>query len=119
MKQIFLAVNKATLKFDNYHDIEEQWDFGVVQVSTDDGETWNSLANENTRSDVVEEGYPKIKENVPGFTGTYEDWQEESFDLSEYAGQKVLVSFRYLTDWASNDTGWFIDNIEIPEIGFS
>ena len=43
----------------------------MVQVSTDGGETWNSLENENTRSDVVEEGYPKIKENVPGFTGTY------------------------------------------------
>ncbi|CAM3627116.1 hypothetical protein GCM10009865_42570 [Aeromicrobium ponti] len=113
------GVETATLKFDNFIDIEEQWDFGVVQVSTDGGNTWKSLANENTRSDVVEEGYPKIKENVPGFTGHYEEWQQETFDLSEYAGQKVLVSFRYLTDWGYNDTGWFIDNIEIPEIGYS
>jgi hypothetical protein len=113
------GVETATLRFDNFIDIEEQWDFGVVQVSTDGGNTWKSLSNENTRSDVVEEGYPKIKENVPGFTGHYEEWQEETFDLSEYAGQKVLVSFRYLTDWGYNDTGWFIDNIEIPEIGYS
>jgi hypothetical protein len=113
------AVESATLNFDNYLDIEEQWDFGVVQVSTDGGETWKSLANENTRSDVVEEGYPKIKENVPGFTGNLKTWQEESFDLSEYSGQKVLVSFRYLTDWGHTDGGWFIDNIEIPEIGYS
>lgn len=113
------SVNSATLKFDNLIDIEEQWDFGMVQVSTDGGETWNSLENENTRSDVVEEGYPKIKENVPGFTGTYENWKKESFDLSQYAGQKVLVSFRYLTDWGSNESGWFIDNIEIPEIGYT
>ncbi|MBY0148106.1 choice-of-anchor J domain-containing protein [Neobacillus niacini] len=113
------SVDNATLKFDNLIDIEEQWDFGMVQVSTDGGETWNSLENENTRSDVVEEGYPKIKENVPGFTGTYEDWQEETFDLGKYAGQKVLVAFRYLTDWGSNESGWFIDNIEIPEIGYT
>lgn len=113
------AVESATLNFDNYLDIEEQWDFGVVQVSTDGGETWKSLANGNTRSDVVEEGYPKIKENVPGFTGNLKTWQEESFDLSEYAGQAVLVSFRYLTDWGHTDSGWFIDNIEIPEIGYS
>ncbi len=111
-------VETATLMFDNYIDIEEQWDFGVVQVSTDGGITWASLSNENTRSDVVEEGYPKIKENVPGFTGLYEEWQEETFDLTAYAGQKVLVSFRYLTDWSTNNAGWFIDNIEIPEIGF-
>ncbi|MEH7253235.1 peptidase M6 [Neobacillus niacini] len=113
------SVSKATLNFDNYLDIEEQWDFGVVQVSTDGGQTWKSLANDNTRSDVVEEGYPKIKENLPGFSGNSKAWQEESFDLSEYAGQKVLVSFRYLTDWGHTDSGWFIDNIEIPEIGYS
>ncbi|MFJ5759514.1 peptidase M6 [Neobacillus sp. NPDC093182] len=113
------GVNTATLNFDNYLDIEEQWDFGVVQVSTDGGKTWKSLSNENTRTDVVEEGYPKIKENVPGFTGNLKTWQEESFDLSEYAGQKVLVSFRYLTDWGHTDSGWFIDNIAIPEIGYS
>lgn len=112
-------VDSATLKFDNFIDIEESWDFGVVQVSADGGKTWKSLANENTTSEVVEEGYPKIKENVPGFTGHYADWQTETFDLSEYAGQKVLVSFRYLTDWGYNDSGWFIDNIEIPEIGYS
>ena len=113
------GVDQATLQFDNFIDIEEQWDFGVVQVSTDGGESWTSLANENTRSDVVDEGYPTIKENLPGFTGYYEDWKTESFDLSAYAGQNVLVSFRYLTDWGYNDMGWFIDNITIPEIGFS
>ncbi|GAE47913.1 choice-of-anchor J domain-containing protein [Mesobacillus boroniphilus] len=112
-------VTDATLNFDHYLDIEEHWDFGVVQVSTDGGQTWTSLANENTTSEVVEEGYPKIKENVPGFTGHSEGWTNETFDLSEYAGQKVLVSFRYLTDWGYNDSGWFIDNVSIPEIGFS
>ncbi|SEN44722.1 Immune inhibitor A peptidase M6 [Mesobacillus persicus] len=113
------GLSEATLTFDNFIDIEEHWDFGVVQVSTDNGQTWTSLENENTTSEVVEEGYPKIKDNVPGFTGHYEDWQTETFDLSEYAGQKVLVSFRYLTDWGYNDSGWFIDNIEIPEIGYT
>lgn len=113
------GVSEATLVFDNYIDIEEQWDFGVVQVSTDGGNSWSSLANENTRSDVVDEGYPKIKDNVPGFTGHYENWQQESFDLSDYAGENVLISFRYLTDWGTTNSGWFIDNIEIPEIGLS
>ena len=110
-------VSNASLTFDNFIDIEEQWDFGVVQVSTDGGNTWTSLANENTRSDVVEEGYPKIKENLPGFTGYSDDWTAETFDLSAYTGQEIYVSFRYLTDWGYNDAGWFVDNIQIPEIG--
>jgi hypothetical protein len=110
-------VDSATLKFDNFIQIEEHWDFGMVQVSTDDGETWTSLANENTTSDIVEEGHPKIKENLPGFTGYYDDWITEEFDLTPYAGQKVHIAFRYMTDWGYNDPGWFIKNIEIPEIG--
>src|SRR5690606_29941274 len=75
-----------------------------------------SLANENTRTDVVEEGHPTIKENLPGFTGHKLDWSTESFDLSAYAGQDVLVSFRNLTDWGYNDTGWFIKNINLGDV---
>jgi len=111
-------VDKATLSFDNFIDIEEAWDYAMVQVSEDNGKTWTSLENENTRSDVDGQGYPKIKDNVPGFTGHYEDWKKETFDLSQYAGKDILISFRYLTDWGYNDSGWFINNIEIPEIGF-
>lgn len=103
------------LTFDHYYNIEEQWDFGMVQVSTDNGETWKSLENANTRSDAVEEGYPTIKENVPGFTGTNGKWTTETFDLSAYAGKDVLVSFRNLTDWGSNEEGWFIKNIKLGD----
>lgn len=112
-------VSTATLKFDNFIDIEEQWDFGIVQVSTDNGTTWTSLANENTRSDLVDEGHPAIKANLPGFTGYYEDWKNEVFDLTPFAGRQILINFNYMTDWGYNDTGWYIDNIEIPEIGYS
>lgn len=113
------SVNNATLNFEHYYQIEEEWDFGAVQVSTDNGETWTSLANNNTRSDITEEGYPNTKENLPGFTGTNGKWSAESFDLSNYAGKKVLIAFRYMTDWGSEEAGWYINNITIPEIGFS
>ncbi|MCP2033754.1 hypothetical protein L1279_000737 [Planomicrobium sp. HSC-17F08] len=105
----------AKLTFEHFYDIEEQWDFGMVQVSTDNGETWTSLQNENTRSDVVEEGYPTIKENVPGFTGTNGNWTKETFDLSAYAGKEVLVSFRNLTDWGSNNPGWYVKNVKLGD----
>ncbi|WKA57944.1 immune inhibitor A [Planococcus shenhongbingii] len=105
----------AKLTFDHYYDIEEKWDFAAVQVSTDKGETWTSLENENTRSDVVAEGHPTIKANVPGFTGHKLNWSTETFDLSAYAGQEVLVSFRNMTDWGYNDKGWFIKNVQLGD----
>ena len=79
----------ASLSFDTKYSIEEQWDFGAVQVSTDNGKSWTSLANDDTRSDLVEEGFPKIGANLPGFTGDSGGWKTETFDLSAYSGQRI------------------------------
>lgn len=107
------ASGGASVSFDTKYNIEEQWDFGVVQVSTDGGHTWTSLANADTRSDIVDNGYPKIKANLPGFTGSSGGWKTETFDLGKYAGQKVLLGFRYMTDWGYNEFGWYLSNLKL------
>jgi len=114
------GISDATLEFDHLLAIEEAWDYGFVQVSTDGGNTWVSLENENTSFDFENwSEYPEIGEQLPGFTGYYEGWRHETFNLSQYAGRRIHIAFRYMTDGAYNDPGWFVDNIAIPEIGFS
>ncbi|MDF2535310.1 MAG: peptidase [Bacillales bacterium] len=103
------------LSFETKYNIEENWDFGVVQISKDSGKTWTSLANEHTTDALVEDGYPKIKENLPGFTGSSNGWVTESFNLSQYAGQKVYVGFRYMTDWITNEDGWYLSNLKLND----
>ena len=111
---IFETTGGGTLTFDTKYDLEETWDFGFVQVSTDGGLTWSSLANGDTRSDHDPDAHPKVVESVPGFTGsTGGAWVAESFDLSPYAGQEILVAFRTVTDWAFFEDGWFIDNVMV------
>jgi immune inhibitor A len=119
----------STLTFETYYDIERGWDYGFVQISTDGGETWTTLSNENTSDYLAapQSAYPPIAENLPGFTGdTSGEWVTESFDLSKYSGQKVLISFRYMTDYAVNGnsseipgTGWYLRDIRVPEAGLS
>ncbi|SFE73330.1 Immune inhibitor A peptidase M6 [Paenibacillus catalpae] len=114
IKELDLTGDTAPeLSFDTSYHIEEQWDFGVVQVSEDGGKNWTSLSNEDTRSDLVEGGHPKIAANLPGFTGNSEGWKTETFDLSAYAGKKVLFGFRYLTDWGFNEAGWYLSNLRL------
>ena len=43
----------------------------------------------------------------------------EQVDLSEYVGQEVLVRFEYITDDAVNKPGLLLDDVSIPEIGYS
>ncbi|GAA0597858.1 hypothetical protein GCM10009001_12480 [Virgibacillus siamensis] len=107
------------LTFDTMYNIESTWDYGFVQVSTDGGETWTSLANDNTTDEVNSSAHPKIKSNVPGFTGSSNGWTTQSFNLSKYEGQKIMIAFRYVTDWASQKDGWYIDNISVDAVNFS
>jgi immune inhibitor A len=109
--------SSATLTFDAWYDIEEAWDFAFVQVSEDNGATWKSLGNENTRSDVVPQGYPTILTSMPGYTGKSDGWQQQSFNLSEYAGEKIKLRLRYATDWGTSHIGFFADNIKVVADG--
>jgi hypothetical protein len=110
---IFETDGGGMLTFDTQYQTEELWDFGFVQVSTDGGHSWTSLANAYTTTDHDPNAHPKIIENVPGLTGDSGGWVNMSFDLSPYAGQTILVAFRYITDWATFEAGWFIDNVMV------
>lgn len=95
--------------------IEESWDFGFVQVSTDGGETWTSLDDlEYYCTDIAHpSAMDTIKANLPGITGTQSEWVAMHFDLSAYDGMEVLVGFRYMTDWATSYVGWDIAEVSI------
>ncbi len=107
------GATSATLTFWNKYDIEEAWDFGFVQVSTDDGATWTSLENANTTFDHDPSAIDYVVDNLPGLTGHIDDWTQEFFDLSAYAGQEIWLAFRYATDWATLGNGWWVDDIEV------
>lgn len=109
--------SSASLEFDAWYEIEEGWDFAFVQVSEDNGDTWTSLENDNTTYDVVSGVYPTIPAALPGFTGTSNGLTKQVFDLSDYAGKKIDLRFRYVTDWGYNDPGIFVDNVNITADG--
>ena len=46
-------------------------------------------------------------------------WVQEKVDLSPYAGKQILLRFEYVTDDAVNGPGFMVDDISIPEIGYS
>ncbi|WP_255152549.1 immune inhibitor A domain-containing protein [Halorarius halobius] len=111
--------SNATLTFETKYDIESNWDYGFVQVSTDGGETWTSLSNADTDDSPTASAHPRVKANVPGFTGESDGWESQSFDLSAYEGEEILVSFRYTTDWAFVQPGWYVRNVSVAGQQFS
>ena len=111
------GAQSATLDFDTWYNIEQDWDYAMVQVSADGGETWESLSSDRTSTTLDPDGYPAIKENLPGYTGSSNGWVHETIDLSAYAGQEIQLQFRSMTDWATNLDGFFADNIKVTADG--
>jgi immune inhibitor A len=107
-----------TLWITTYWDMEDYWDFGFVQVSTDSGFTWTSLENDYTTYDHDPSAHPDIIANLPGLTSWSgfidpDGWITMSFDLTAYAGANVLIGFRYMTDWNTLYEGWYISEATV------
>ena len=115
------GVEQATLEFDTWYWLESFWDYGYIEVSTDGGQTWTILSTPHTTTEN-----PHGNAYGPGYTGRSADrsgadaegWLHEVVDLSDYAGQEILLRFETITDDAVNQPGLLVDNICLPEIGF-
>jgi len=113
VRPVYVRKNRPTVSFQTKWNTEEGWDFGFVQVSTDGGKTYQSLKNADTTSVTDPGAIPIVKQNVPGFTGNSEGWRKETFNLEKYAGQGILLSFRYVTDSGVDLPGWWIDDVKM------
>jgi immune inhibitor A len=111
-----VSVLDPTLTIVTKYGIETLWDFGFVQVSTDNGATWTSLSNAYTTSSHDPSAHPDIIANLPGLTDynpDWPDWTTMSFDLTAYAGQTIQIRFRYMTDWGTTYEGWWINSATV------
>ncbi|HNT24704.1 MAG TPA: immune inhibitor A [Anaerolineales bacterium] len=103
-----------TLNYWTWYDIEDGWDFLYLVASTDDGASWEIL---NTPSGTDEDPYGNGY--GWGYSGRSGGWIQESVDISRFAGQNVQLRFEYVTDAAVNGEGLLLDDISVPEIGYS
>jgi hypothetical protein len=102
-----------------WYDIEEDWDYAYLEASDDGGETWEILTTPSgTSSDPMGNSYGW---GYTGFSGGGGQgrWIEEVVDLSDYAGERVLLRFEYVTDANVNGEGLLLDDISIPALGYS
>ena len=108
------GVAEATLRFWTWFRLEEDWDYTYVEASADGGATWTLLEGELTTAEN-----PTGNSFGHGLTGATDGWVEEAMDLTPYVGGKVLIRFEQVTDDAVYLDGFVLDDISIPELGFS
>lgn len=106
-------VDRATLGYHIWYDIEEGWDYAYVTVSADNGTTWDIIPTSRTTTEN-----PFGTSYGSGYTGASNGWVQEIVDLSAYAGKEIILRFEYITDDATLGNGMLIDDVTIPEINF-
>jgi immune inhibitor A len=113
------AAASAELNYWVWYDIEQGWDYLYLEVSHDDGQTWQILETPSgTDEDQSGNSYGWA---YTGFSGGGSDpvWIEESVDLTPFIGEKILLRFEYITDAAVNGDGLLLDDLSLDAIGYT
>jgi len=85
----------AVLSYRSKAQLEDTYDFGYTEISTDDGQTWTTVAS---------------------VTGEENTWGNALVDLSPYlkgSVNSVQLRFRLKSDFSEVRNGWKIDDVKI------
>jgi Immune inhibitor A peptidase M6 len=113
----------GTLTFKTWYDIENEWDYGFVEASTDGGATWTPLSGDITKTSSNPNHSTAWANSLLGsatsttaaITGSSNGWVTGTFTLP--AASNVLVRFSYYTDEGTLGQGWFIDDVTATTAG--
>ncbi len=103
----------------------KDYDGGVVELSTDNGKTWedisaygkiayNATLEDDPRTTMVLKGRKAFGNESPGYPDA---WVETSVDVTLKASQaKAKIRFRHGSDDNSASVGWEIDDIAVTDL---
>ncbi len=92
------------LRFWTWYNIELDYDYAYVQLSTDGGSSFINL-----EGNITTNYNPHGGNQGNGITGNSGGWVLAEFPLDDYTGQSVMLGMRYVTDgWTTRD-GFFAD----------
>ncbi len=97
------------LSFWTKYDIESNWDYGQVEISTNNGSTFTPLSGLYT-----EPGTGTFQPNgEPLYDGLQSNWVNEKIDLTNYNSSQVKLKYELKTDGSLQKDGWYVDDIGI------
>ncbi len=101
----YLVQENDTLRFWTWYNIETDWDYAFIEISTD-GVDFVTLPG-----NITVTTNPNGNNRGDGITGASGDWIEGLFDLSAYVGEDVFIRISYATDSYVEEEGFYIDDI--------
>jgi hypothetical protein len=115
----------AVLSYWARYNAEDQFDGTVVEVSTNGGSSWSNLPP------TTPAGYPGVlgqTGNACGYpagqgafsgppgNGALTPWTLYQTDLSAFAGQSVMIRWRFTSDGGVEFQGFYLDDVQVTNV---
>jgi hypothetical protein len=109
----------ATLKYWAWYNIEEDWDYAYLLVSTDNGNHWTLVPATSSRE--TDPNGQNLGHGFSGVSGGRNEaaWIQETANLNAYAGRQILLRFATQNNRSVNHAGFAVDDLSIPETGWN
>lgn len=90
------------------------WDGAFLQISTDQGESFQSITPQKGYPHVISATFDDSNEGpVPAFGTTNGQWQPVILNLADFAGQTVRIRFLFRSDMAISREGWYVTGMAL------
>ncbi|MCB0643055.1 MAG: M36 family metallopeptidase [Phaeodactylibacter sp.] len=110
--------DNPALRFYHRYNTQAGVDGGIVELSTDIGESWIDLTE-----NMFKNGYDGpiaystfVIPNLQAFHGNSDGWIDTYVDITEFADQEVNIRFRFATDETTAAEGWYVDDVELMDV---
>lgn len=107
----------STLSYKAKYNIEVNWDGVIVEISTNDGQSWTDLpptAGYPTTLSATQGnacGYPSTQGAFSGSSNNA--FVTASSSLAAFAGQNVRIRWRFTSDGGAEEPGFFLDDVQV------
>lgn len=98
----------ANLSFYAKWAIEAGWDYVQVEVSTNNGASWEPQCGKYTKPGNSDQDL-----NKPLYDGMQSTWVLEEIDLSQYLGQNIKIRFQIVSDGGVTEDGFYFDDLKV------
>mgnify|MGYP005842129017 CR=1 FL=1 len=102
------GIMNPRLQYWTKFDIESDYDYGQVKVSTNNGISWIPLAGNYTQPGVSPQPVGQ-----PVYDGSITSWVKEEISLTNYLSSQLKIQFQLKTDGGVTRDGWYLDDIGV------
>jgi hypothetical protein len=100
----------AYLTFEAKWEIQNNFDYAQLEVSTDGGFTWIPQCGNYTNTGVQTQSGAN---GEPVYDGLQSTWVTERINLNDYLGETIVLRFTLDTNGSINQDGFYFDNLKV------